>query len=703
MLLTNFMKTININTPKIHCASCLNIIESTLNNLQGVEHAHANLALKQVSIKFDPKEINEQTILSELDKVGYPGTLVGVNHPQHEHHSITNKSDYHVAKVVSVFLFTIPLLLTMFINIPPSVQLVLASIVILSFGFPIHMDTFKQLVKGMLGMDALISIGTLAALIYSVVNLIMGRNEFFFEAGAAIIAFITLGRYLEDKSKASASQALRKLLEQQVTQVRIVNNGSEKIINVDQAKLNDLVLVKPGEKIPLDGIVVNGESEIIESLLTGESLPTLKKKGSLVYAGTVNTNGALTFKVTKLPGETMLNQIANAVKEAQSKKAPIQKIADKVAGKFVLAVLFIALLTAVGNYLLGVGEYEIFARALAVLVVSCPCALGLATPIAVVVASGKGASMGILYKDPQAFELSKRIDTVVFDKTGTLTKGEFDIDNIMLSGKVSLEEFGAIAAALEKNTTHPVGFAIYNHFNSKRSKKFILPTVSSFKEIPGTGVEGKINSKQYSIKKSPLSQSGTAVELFQSDTSLGTIILNDALKEESVQAIQVLNAKNIEVGIITGDNLVTAKAVANKLNPNFFFSGVLPHEKSNKIKELQAEGKVVAFAGDGINDAPALTQANLGLAMGTGSDIAKESGQIIITNSNPYNVYRALEFSRETYHIIKQNLFWAFAYNAVGIPLAAFGILPPIYASFAMAFSSVTVVANALRLKKAKA
>jgi Cu+-exporting ATPase len=604
-------------------------------------------------------------------------------------------------------------------SVPNSIwiQAVLSTIVVFGPGLVFHKSTIAVLKRRRADMDTLISIGTLAAVIFSWGQLAV-RKEIYFETAAIITAFILLGRYLETRSKGRASQAIRRLLEIGAKVAHRVKDGKTEDVAVSELVVGDLVLVKAGEKIPLDGEVAEGVSAVDESMLTGESLPITKNIGDQVFGATLNQQGLLKISVTQIAGNTVLDQMAKLMEEAQQKKAPIQKIVDQVSGIFVPVVLILAALTFVGWLMIGGSLVSALIPAVAVLVIACPCALGLATPTAILVGTGRGAREGVLIKSGEALERGRNLDMILLDKTGTLTKGKPAVQKIILNPEFSFSEDQVlkIAASLAASSEHPLSKAVIRRAQERGT--MLNKKISSFEEIKGKGVVAKCehglplrlgNLKLLAeaglntvwAEKILASEVGTCLFVAHHDQEImGAIVVADEIRAESAAAIVELKKLGLETVMITGDHKIIAESVAKELTLDSFRAEVLPDQKLEIVREFQKQGKKVAFVGDGINDAPALVQADLGIAIGAGTDIAIEAGQIVLVGGGPEKVVEAVRLSRRTYGIIKQNLFWAFGYNVVAIPLAVFGLLNPMIASAAMAMSSVSVVLNSLRLRK---
>ncbi|PIN71223.1 copper-translocating P-type ATPase [Candidatus Pacearchaeota archaeon CG_4_9_14_3_um_filter_30_11] len=596
-------------------------------------------------------------------------------------------------------------------------SLLFAFPVIFIVGFSTLKSGFRGFISFYFNMDSLIGLGTFAAYFTGFLSLFFGFQDYS-GISAMIMSIFVTGKYIEAKARGRAGQEIRKLLELGAKNARVIRGKEEIEIPILEVKVGDIIVVKPGEKIPTDGVVVKGESSVDESMVTGESLPTDKNKGSNVIGATINQDGILYIKATKVGSDTFLAHIVNLVEEAQGSKVPIQKLADKITNIFVPSVLGLAILTFIGWSIFG-NFSSAFGASIAVLVISCPCALGLATPIALTVGSGMGAKRGILIRKGEAIQTMKNVKVIVFDKTGTITKGKPEVTNIGVSKEVKEKAFLEIAGSLEKLSEHPLSRAIVIYSNLRNYKP-----VKNFKVLRGRGIEGNILGKKYLIgnrrlmdenkvslkgfikKIENLENDGKTVMILSSEKNkkvLGIIAVADSIKEDSVKALEYLHKKGYYTVMITGDNERTAEAIAKEVGIKKVIANVLPEDKSEKVKELQAKnGENVSFVGDGINDAPALKQANVGVAMGTGTDIAIEAGDIVLTNGSLMGVCQAIELSKATFSKIKQNLFWAFAYNIVAIPLAVGGVLHPVFAEIAMALSSITVVTNANLLRRAK-
>ena len=614
------------------------------------------------------------------------------------------------------------------IEVPYSgyILFLLATPVQFIIGWPIYTSAFGALKNKSANMDSLIAIGTSAAYFYSVyVVFFQPMGDQYFEAATILITFVILGRYLEAIAKGKTSEAIKKLMHLSPKIATVIRKGKEEKIPVDEVVVGDVVIVKPGEKIPVDGIIIEGQSAIDESMITGESMPVEKKKNDLVIGATINKHGSFKFKATKVGANSTLSQIIKLIEDAQGKKAPIQRFADRISAYFVPAVILISIISFLIWYFV-VGQTFEFSLiiAVAVLVIACPCALGLATPTAIMVGTGKGAEKGILIKGGDALETAHKIYAVVFVKTGTLTQGKPEVTDIISTNKISENELLKLAASVEKNSEHPLAQAIVKKAEEKKIK---LENIKNFKAIPGHGVEGILKGKKIIVSKpeyakkiknidknldskiKELEEDGkTTVLILDKKNVYGIIAIADTIREDSIKAVKDLQKEKIFVYMITGDNKRTANAIGKQLGINHVISEVLPQDKANEVKKLQIKGKV-AMVGDGINDAPALAQADIGIAIGSGTDVAMETGNIVLMNNRTTDVVKAIKLSRITISKIKQNMFWALFYNSLGIPVAAGLLYPftgwllsPIIAGGAMALSSVSVVLNTLLMKKKK-
>jgi P-type Cu+ transporter len=737
---------------KMTCAACSAAIERATSKLPGVSKSVVNLASEQMTITYDPHQVSLQTIKQTVIKLGYEASdLVKTDVDQDK---LKNEQAIKIllTKFIVAFSFMVVLLYIAMGHMLPGIKLPLPNIIdpmnyplnfalvqivltipILIAGYRFYVVGFKALWMKSPNMDSLIAIGTSAAVIYSLFgtyqiasgNFTYAEN-LYFESAGVIIALILLGKYLEAVSKGKTSEAIKKLMGLTPKTAIILRDQQEFEIPIEEVEVGDLVVVKPGGKLPVDGVIVNGYTSIDESMLTGESLPVDKKAGDQVYAASINKNGSIVFEAKKVGSETALAQIIKLVEDAQGSKAPIAKMADIVSGIFVPIVLVIAILAFLGWMIAGESLVFSLTIFIAILVIACPCALGLATPTAIMVGTGKGAEHGILIKSGEALETAHKVNAIIFDKTGTITQGKPQVTDVVVYNGYSQEQLLQLVASAEKGSEHPLGQAIVNAY--QELDKALL-NVEEFEAIPGHGIVVKIGQqqvlvgnlklmKQSQIKVddgvetvSNLAKEGkTPIYIGINQELAGVIAIADVVKASSLSAISTLKAQGIEVIMLTGDNRITAQAIAAQVGITTVLAEVLPQDKASEVAKLQQQGKVVAMVGDGINDAPALAQADVGIAIGSGTDVAIESADIVLMHSNLQDVPTALKLSSKTINNIKQNLFWAFAYNVAGIPLAAgllhiFGgpLLNPVFAAAAMSMSSVSVLTNALRLKNFKA
>ena len=722
------MKTITFTISGMHCASCSIKNERALKKINGVSDATVNFATHSATVTYDESVATPEQLYGVVIKNGYK-VLSEDSLQAHKDHA-KHELNTSMKKAFGALAVALPALVLAMGGISFSVpigpydisiwlQMIFGSIVILGFGWEFHSGMVQQTRMRSANMDTLISLGTLAALLYSMWVFVTGGSEFYFETGAIITAFILLGRYFEAKSRGQAGEAIEKLVKMGAKTARRIVGEIEEDIAIEEVKVGDILFVKPGEKIPVDGVVVKGETSIDESMFTGESMPVSKKEADSLFGATVNINGAIQMRAIHVGAQTALAHIVKMVTEAQLSKAPIQRLADSIAGIFVPIVLGIAAITFIG-WFIATGSFTAgVIPAVAVLVIACPCALGLAKPTAIMVGTGTGARRGILIKNGEALEKGRSINVVLFDKTGTLTEGKPKVTDIISTvANVTEDDVLRIAASIEKSSEHPLAQAVVNAANEKN---LVIPDVSAFENLSGKGVRGTVDGRTVllgnarlmhdegidwstmTVTKEQLEEEAKTVVLLARDQILiGMLAIADTVKQDARQAIELLKARGILSVMITGDNKRTGEAIGKKLGITTVYSEVLPHEKGEKVKALQNEGKRIAFVGDGINDAPALVQADLGIAIGTGTDIAIEAGNVVLVKGNPTKVAEALSLSSATFRVIKQNLFWAFFYNVAAIPLAALGFLNPIIAAGAMAFSSVSVVMNSLRLRRVR-
>ncbi len=761
----------------MHCASCARNIEKKLKNEKGVINASVSYSAGKSSIEYDSKKINEKRLADIINKMGYKaffsaqesegfatdpvcgmrvsktnsikkyfdgrihyfcseGCIKKFESPEEELKSMKRRVTIALSGVLFIAALRVIAMFTLAAGVSIITWVPIPSLPFFTWGIWLFIITtpiqfiggwtfykgaFNAIKNKSMNMDFLIAMGTLTAYIYSVFIIFfpgvlpVEEKNVYFEVSAVIIAFVLLGKFMEDYIKKRSSAAVRKLLDLKPKTAKVIREGREVEVLAEEIMIGEIVVVRPGEKIPVDGIVTEGESSVDQSMVTGESIPVTKKESNEVIGATLNKNGMIKFKAIKVGSETTLMQIVKMVEEAQASSAPIQRLADKVSSYFVPAVVVVALLSFAGWWFIAGNLTMAILSFVAVLIISCPCALGIATPTALMVGVGKGAELSILIRGGEYLERAHKLQKVVFDKTGTLTKGEPEVTNIVSENEVELIKIAAIA---EKGSEHPLADAIMKKATSLKIK---VPDVEKFEAVPGHGIKTKWKGKsiiignrkmmekedvktyEFGEKISSLEAEGKTVVIVALNKKLiGLIAIADALKEHSAEAVHELEALKVESIMLTGDNERTAKAIASQIGIKKVFANVLPHEKLEVIKKLQSEGNVVAMVGDGINDAPALAKADIGIAIGSGTDVAKETGGIILIKDDLRDVVLGIKLSRATMKKIKQNLFWAFAYNILAIPVAAFGLLNPIIAAAAMALSSLTVVVNSALLKRLK-
>lgn len=743
----------------MHCASCSAIITKKVSKLEGVDSVNVNYATEKAELVFDPSKVSVSSMNNEINKLGYD-FVDETSQPQEQDLSMEGnnskkENNKELLEIQNKMHFALPVSLLVFFLMMWEIG---AQLFLFVPNFPISMSLYgvismmlatvslfwvgQSFLKGVLrfikyrvaNMDTLIGIGTSAAYIYSVFvvlfpemrELLNFSEATYFDVTIVVIGFVIFGKYLEMRSKMRTGEAIEKLLNLQAKTARVIKDGVELEIPISEVKIGDTIMVRPGEKIPVDGEIIEGQSSVDESMITGESIPVDKKVGLMVFGATMNIQGSFKFRTNKIGKDTFLSQIIKMVEQAQGSKAPIQSLADRISNIFVPVVLIISIVTLVlwiviGTSFLGFSQALSFGilSFVGILVIACPCALGLATPTAIIVGVGKGAENGILIKDAESLEKLSKVNIVVMDKTGTLTKGKPEVtDLITLDSSFSEAEILRITASIENLSEHPLAQAIVKKATDANIN---LSKVEKFEALEGVGVMGEVDNFSVYIHKptefdlknnqiTDLQQQGKTVIIIEIDKKqIGLIALSDTIKSESIELIKILHKLNIKTVMLTGDNNLTANHIAKQLGIDEVISEVLPKEKRGKIKDLQSAGYVVAMAGDGVNDAPALAQADVGIAMGTGTDVAIESAGITLLGGDIIKIAKAIKLSKMTIRGIKQNLFWAFIFNIVGIPLAAGLFYPitgwllnPIFAGLAMAMSSVSVVGNSLRIKSKK-
>ena len=722
------MKKTTIDIKGMHCASCSTLINNALTELKGVRKSNVNLTTNKATVEFDEKKLKVDDLIKTIKSKGYEAKEVGEIDFNKEAKEKENEIKDLKHKFYISLIFAIPVFILgmFFMKNPIPYQNIIMCILTTPIQFFIassmYKSAFAALKNKSANMDTLIVMGTSAAYLYSVYVVLTGQGHVYFEASAVLITIVIFGRLLEARSKGKTSDAIKKLIGLKPKIATIIRDGKEIKIKVDEVKVGDVIVVKPGEKIPVDGIIVEGHSSIDESMVTGESIPVEKKIGDSVIGATINKHGVFRFKATKIGANTTLAQIIKLIENAQGNKAPIQRFADVIASYFVPGVIVIALITFISWFFIFNSEFRFaLIASIAVLVIACPCALGLATPTAIMVGTGKGARKGILIKGGEALETAHKINNIILDKTGTITKGEPEVVDV-IGYDIKKEDLLTIVGSIEKGSEHSLADAIVKKAEESNIK---FKRITNFKAIPGKGVTAKVSGKLYHFGNSKLmrgcdikphlkeiydleEQGKTVMMLGSGKKLIGIVAVSDNVKNNSAFAIKELKEMDIKVYMITGDNERTAKAIAKETDIDDYFAEVLPEDKVDYVKKLQKKGKV-GMVGDGINDAPALTQADVGIVMSSGTDVAIESGDIVLMKDDLLDVVKAIKLSKMTMGKIKQNMFWALFYNSLGILIAAGLLYPwtgwllsPMIAGGAMALSSVSVVTNSLLLRMKK-
>ncbi|MBX6353908.1 MAG: cadmium-translocating P-type ATPase [Thermoflavifilum sp.] len=714
------VRSVDLNITGMTCAACAARIEKVVSRLEAVRSVHVNLASEKAHVSYVPGVISESDIIRAVEKAGYGATLASETAEQEDKQRKWQAYRRDLAKFWFAVLLTLPLVIQMLVMLfggpsflPNWLSWLLATPVQFYVGWRFYKGAYHALRGGAANMDVLVALGTSVAYVYSAILTLQGKTDVYFDSSATVVTLIFMGKLLEARAKVKSSAAMESLAKLGAKVAHVLRDGAEVDVPASDLKVGDVVRVRPGEKVPADGVIEEGFTSVDESFLTGESMPISKQPGDPVVGASINQTNAFVMRVTKVGRDTALGQVIRWVDQAQGSKAPVQRLADTISGLFVPMVLGVALLTLLAWGWLGNWAHGVLA-AVAVLVIACPCSLGLATPTAIMVGTGLGAECGILIKGGEHLELAHRVNTVVFDKTGTLTAGKPVVTDIWTADGVQTDEFLAAAAALEAQSEHPLGRAVVAF---ARDRGIDIPQASQVQAVPGHGVQGTVNGTKLRMgNRRWLADQGlalpdhilaaferagkTVVLLAQDDRLLGAMAIADTLKPDAAATVEQLKDMGIEVWMITGDEARTAEAIAQQAGITNVMAGVLPADKAAKVEALRKEGRVVAMVGDGINDAPALAAADIGIAMGTGTDVALETADIALMHGDTHGVVDALRLSKATMRKIRQNLFWAFFYNVLGIPLAALGILSPVIAGAAMALSSVSVVSNSLLLRR---
>ena len=699
-------------------------MEKALNKLEGVTSANVNLSTNKAVVEFPSGVLEDSQIIEAIEKAGYKAEVErDVSSDREKELREKEIKSLKRSFIISAIL-TLPLFSAMFFHMAGQMNILtngyfqwaLATPVQFLIGARFYKGAYKSLRGGGANMDVLIAMGTSAAYFYSVYNIFAGVHEYYFEASAVIITLILLGKTFEAVAKGKTSEAIKKLMGLQPKTARVLKDGEEKEIPIENLQIGDIIIVKPGEKVPVDGVIVQGSSSLDESMITGESIPVDKGEGDQVVGATINKFGSFRFEAQKIGKDTVLSQIIKLVEDAQGSKAPVQRLADKISGIFVPTVIGIALVTFIAFYFIDSFNTGLI-NAVAILVIACPCALGLATPTAIMVGTGKGAENGILIKSGEHLERAHKMDSIIFDKTGTITKGKPDVTDIVSFGE-DRKEILRISASVEKTSEHPLGEAIVK---KAEEEGLALSEAESFSAVPGKGLKASFEGREILLGNRKLmrendidltdrekdiekleTEGKTAMILAVDGRLTGIIAVADGIKETSQAAIRELQDMGLKVFMITGDNERTARAIGAQVGIENILADVLPEDKASEVEKLKSQGMHVGMVGDGINDAPALAAADVGFAIGTGTDVAMEAADITLMRGDLEGVVTAMRLSHRTMKTIKQNLFWAFFYNTLGIPFAALGFLNPMVAGAAMAFSSVSVVSNSLRLRNFK-